>query len=65
MKLDKRQELAALEGWASNRGVPMDERLQAAMQVIRGLREFLDGCPFEYAGQHYEECLCFLGMPAQ
>jgi hypothetical protein len=56
MELDKKQKLAALEGWASNRGVPMDERLQVAMQVIKGLREFLDYCPFEYSSQHYE-CL--------
>jgi hypothetical protein len=31
-------ELAALEGWASNPGVQIRDRLQAAMQVIDGLR---------------------------
>lgn len=58
MEMDERMQLAALEGWACNKGVPLDERLSAAMQVIKGLRKFLDGCPFEYAGQHYEECEC-------
>jgi len=56
--MDKREELAALEGWACNRAVPLEERLQVAMQVIGGLREFLDGCPYDYAAEHYEECPC-------
>jgi hypothetical protein len=31
-------ELAALEGWSTNRAVPIAERLQAAHQVINELR---------------------------
>jgi hypothetical protein len=64
-EMNKRQQLAALEGWASNKTVSLPERLNTAMQIIRDLRGFLDHCPFEYSGQHYEECPCVLGMPAQ
>lgn len=36
-------QLAALEGWATNLAVPDRERLSAAMQVIAGLREQVEG----------------------
>lgn len=45
--MTERQQLAALEGWASNPAVPLAERLQAAMQVIEGLRR--GGLEFEGA----------------
>ena len=35
--MDRMMELAALEGWARNRAVAVEERLQAALQVIDGL----------------------------
>jgi len=35
------QQLAALEGWSTNRYPSMEERLQAAHQVIDGVRELL------------------------
>jgi len=38
VELNERQQLAALEGWATNPAVPVEERLQAALHVIEGLR---------------------------
>ncbi|HEY1395007.1 hypothetical protein [Roseateles sp.] len=35
--MDRMTELAALEGWARNLAVPVEERLAAALQVIDGL----------------------------
>jgi len=35
--MDRMMELAALEGWARNPAVAVEERLAAALQVIDGL----------------------------
>lgn len=36
-RMDRMMELAALEGWARNPAVAVEERLAAALQVIDGL----------------------------
>lgn len=48
--MTERQQLAALEGWAANPGVPLTERLQAAMQVIAGLRNLRPADDLEFDG---------------
>lgn len=57
-ELTEREQLAALEGWANNPKVSLEERWATALQLVRQLREYLDECPYPYAGQHYEECVC-------
>lgn len=47
MEMTKRQELAALEGWSTNKSVSLQERFEAAQQVIAGLRGLL----------HSEDCI--------
>lgn len=40
--LTQKQELVTLEGWASNKSVSTQERLQAALQVINGLQKEIE-----------------------
>lgn len=54
-EMTEREQLAALEGWACNKAVPLEERLESAMQVISGLRKIIhdEGCIVEVI-----DCIC-------
>lgn len=56
MEMNERQQLAALAGLAGNRTVPLEERLQAAMQVIKGLRKLI------HSEECITECVCTVEM---